>query len=372
VRKHPLRRSALRTLLIPGALFALAVPELAYADSATVTVTTPGATMGPDTPFTGVSSHADCDQGLVSGGGVSQSTGSDRAGNGNHVMGVVPSADGVTEYTDTPGVVGTDATHWLAFGGSGSNSSPEFSTTAYALCLSSNRIRHTLIVMNKVPGPTVGNTARTVVATCPAGTLLIGGGARTTPAVVGSLKPIASFPTFDDAAHDYGRKAAADGETNPDSWTAVGGIGGGRDGGNMTYAYAICSGDDVNVRNITTTVHFREVSGPETAGTHQAATVGCDDPAGAGRSGREHDVLVSGGAAASGGNVTATDFTKAGSQGTHLTGSYPSDSDGDPVGDGATTPAYWTAVIHAGGSPSPNTYSDVWALCLNLDRRNGK
>ncbi|MFD7256833.1 hypothetical protein [Streptomyces sp. NPDC059874] len=27
---------------------------------------------------------------------------------------------------------------------------------------------------------------------------------------------------------------------------------------------------------------------------------------------------------------------------------------------------YWTAAIHAGGSPSPNTYSDVWALCLTM------
>ena len=60
-----------------------------------------------------------------------------------------------------------------------------------------------------------------------------------------------------------------------------------------------------------------------------------------------------------------TDFTKAGSGGTHLIGSFPSDPDGNPVGDGTTTAAHWTADIHVGGSPSPNTYSDVWALCMN-------
>ncbi|MFE4017500.1 hypothetical protein ACFXPZ_08760 [Streptomyces sp. NPDC059101] len=161
--------------------------------------------------------------------------------------------------------------------------------------------------------------------------------------------------------------AAADQETNPDSWTAVGGIGGGRDSGNTTYAYAICSGDDVNVRGITTTVRFRELSGPTTAGTSQRATVGCADGAGEGDGARKHQVLVGWGAAASGGNVTTTDFTKAGSGGTHLIGSFPSDSDGSPVGDGTSAAAHWTADIHVGGSPSPDTYSDVWALCLNLD-----
>ncbi|MFE5580478.1 hypothetical protein [Kitasatospora sp. NPDC056531] len=365
--KRPLRAATLAKAAIPGALLALAVPHLAYADTASVTVTSPGATIGPGTPFTGVSAHADCADGLVSGGGITQTTGDDRAGNGNHVMGVAPGADDLSEFTGAPGVVGQDATHWLAFGGSGSNYSPDFSSTPYALCLSSNRIRHTQVVMNKIAGPTVSQTAKLVTATCPAGTLLIGGGARTTPASVGSLKPIASFPTFDDAAHDFGKKAAADGETNPDSWTAVGGIGGGRDGGNTTYAYAICSGEGEHVKGITTEVRFSELSGSTVAGTHRTATVGCDSPDEQRRHSEWH--LVSGGAAASGGNVTTTDFSKAGSGGTHLTGSYPSDAAGTPVADGATEPASWTASVHVGGSPSPDTYTDVWALCL--DTRHG-
>src|SRR5207244_3467457 len=79
-------------------------------------------------------------------------------------------------------------------------------------------------------------------ATCPANTRLIGGGARTTPASVGNFKTIASFPTFNNSAHDFGKKAAADGETNPDSWTAVGWDGGSGNSSNEPDASAIWRG----------------------------------------------------------------------------------------------------------------------------------
>lgn len=351
------RGSATGKALMLAVLLTVAVPSAAYAKTADVTVVTPGATLGPATPFTGVSSHADCVDGLVSGGGADQAIGSDEMSNGNHVMGMVPSVDGVTEYTDTPGIVGSDVAHWMAFGGSGSRSSDAFSTTPYAICLHSNLIRHTQVVMNKASGPTSGLSSKLVTATCPAGTVLIGGGARTTPASVGSLKPIAGFPTFNDAAHHFGSIAAGDGERDPDSWTAVGGIGGGRGADNMTYAYAICSTDDIDLKHVSTTVHFSELSGPDTASTGRTATTGCS---------REDGQLVSGGAAISGGNVTTTDFTKATSGGPHLNGSFPSDAAGTPVRDGGTNPSHWTAATHSGGSPSPGSYSDVWALCLDV------
>lgn len=394
MNKKSLRRSVLAKVLIPGALLVLAVPEVAHADVADATVRAPKATMGLATTFTGVSSRADCVDGLVAGGGVNQAIGTDGARNGNHVLGMAPSSDGVTEHTGSTGVVATDVRRWLAFGGSGGNASPAFSTTAYAVCLSTPRIRHTQVVMNKVAGPSAPQSAKLAVATCPTGTILLGGGARATPAGVGSLKPVASFPTYNDAAHGFGRKAAADGETDPDSWTAVGGIGGGHDDDNTTYAYAICSADRVNVRGMTTKVHFKEVAGPTEGGTGRTATVGCADEDargddwghgwgdawangwgnGWGRSGGRDGggILISGGAATSGGNVTTTDFTKAGSGGTHLNGSFPSDADGKPVRDGSTSAAHWTAAIHAGGSSSPNTYTDVWALCLTMNNGYGR
>ncbi|MEV6114285.1 hypothetical protein AB0L59_17665 [Streptomyces sp. NPDC052109] len=97
-------------------------------------------------------------------------------------------------------MVGTGVTHWLGIGGSGGAVNSSFSSTPYALCLTSGVINHTQVVMNKLAGPTSSATVGLVTATCPAGTRLLGGGARSTPASIGSLKSIASFPTFDDSA----------------------------------------------------------------------------------------------------------------------------------------------------------------------------
>ncbi|MEV6728230.1 MULTISPECIES: hypothetical protein [unclassified Streptomyces] len=274
-----------------GAVLALAVPGAAYANTVSVTVKTPGATSGPASANSEISTHADCAVGLISGGGINQAIGTGASVNGNHVNGTAPSSDGTSEYTGSTGVVGTDVTHWLGIGGSGGQVNASFSTAPYAVCFTSNLVNHTQVVMNKIAGPSSGLSHRLVTATCPAGTALIGGGARTTPASVGSLKPIASFPTFNDAQHHYGQIAADDGERNPDSWTAVGGIGGGRGEDNMTYTYAICSGDGINLQHVATTVRFTEVSGPNTASTGQKVTTGCT---------REDGQLVSGGAAISG------------------------------------------------------------------------
>ncbi|MGC1734159.1 MAG: hypothetical protein WA731_16140, partial [Pseudonocardiaceae bacterium] len=322
-----------------------------------VTVQSPGATSGPAATFSEIETDADCANGaLISGGGIDQTIGTGMVSNGNHVNGTEPSPDGTTEFTGTPGVVGTDIAHWLAFGGSGGAADPSFSTTPFALCFTSSVITHTQVVMNKAAAPTTSSAPAVVVASCPANTVLLGGGARTTPASVGSLKPIASYPTFTNAAHDFGQKAAADGETNPDSWAAVGFNGGGGGATNMTFAYAICSGASIDVSGVTTTVRNHEVSGPTLSTTGQTATASCG--AGDGN-------LVSGGAAISGGNLTTTDFTAPGSQGDHLNGSFPSDAGGAPVSNGTTTAASWTAATHTGGVNSNNTVSDVWALCAN-------
>ncbi|WP_330334483.1 hypothetical protein OHS33_35175 [Streptomyces sp. NBC_00536] len=354
--KTVLRRTVAGKSLVLGALLALLVPGSAYANTVGVTVKTPGATSGPGSAFSEISTHADCASGLIAGGGINQAIGTGTSSNGNKVNGTSPSPDGSTEYTGSTGVVGTDVTHWLGIGGSGGAVNASFSSTPYAVCFTSNLINHTQVVMNKISGPTTASTVGLVTATCPANTRLLGGGARITPADVGSLKPIASFPTFNNAGHDYGQKAAADGETNPDSWTAVGWNGGGGGTGNVTYAYAICSGSNINISGTTVKVRYSEVSGPTAATTGQTVTVGC---------GGNDGKLISGGAAISGGSVTTTDFTGPGSPGDHLNGTYPSNSGGTPVSDGATTASYWTAYTHTGGGSSPSTYSDAWALCAD-------
>jgi hypothetical protein len=350
------RRLMAAKVLAIGAVMVMAASGTAYANTVSVTVKTPGATLGPSSTFSEISTHADCSSGLISGGGIDQAIGTGTSSNGNHVNGTEPSSDGSTEYTGSTGVVGTDVTHWLGIGGSGGAVNASFSSTPYAMCFGSNLINHTQVVMNKASGPSSAATVGLVVATCPSGTRLLGGGARNTPASVGSIKPIASYPTFDDAGHDYGQKAAADGSTNPDSWAAVGWNGGGGGTSNETYAYAICSGSGINVSGVTVTVRNSEASGPNSATTGQTVTVGC---------GANDGTLVSGGAAISSGNVTGTDFTGPGSGGDHLNGSFPSDSSGNPVGDGTTTASYWTAYTHTGGAGSSSNYSDAWALCAN-------
>ncbi|MFF7755154.1 hypothetical protein ACFZCP_39420 [Streptomyces sp. NPDC007971] len=356
MRTGLVRRIAAGKTCVIAAALVLAAPGVAHANSVAVTVKTPGATAGPASTFSEITTSAGCAGGLISGGGVDQAIGTGTASNGNKINGSSPSPDGSTEYTGTTGVVGTDVTHWLGIGGSGGAVDAGFSTTPYAVCLNSSLINHTQVVMNKLAGPTGSSTVGLVTATCPAGTRLLGGGARITPASVGSLKPIASFPTFDDAAHDHGQKAAADGESDPDSWTAVGWNGGGGNSSNTTYAYAVCSGSGINIGGVTVKVRFGEVSGPTAATSGQSATVGC---------GGNDGKLVGGGAAISGGSVTTTDFTGPGSPGDHLNGSYPSDFGGTPVADGTTGAAYWTASTHTGGGSSPSTYSDVWALCAD-------
>ncbi|HYZ36749.1 MAG TPA: hypothetical protein VE673_08500 [Pseudonocardiaceae bacterium] len=186
------------------------------------------------------------------------------------------------------------------------------------------------------------------------------GGTRTTPASAGSLKPIASYPTFHNAAHNFGHKAAADGEINPDSWAAVG-LNGGGSGTvpNSTYAYAICSQLSA-ASGVTVTVRSHEVSGPTTATSSQKITTSC---------GSADGTLISGGAAISSGNLATTDFTAPGSHGDHFNGSFPSDATGAPVGNGTTTAASWTAFTHTGGADSPRTFSDVWALCMHTNSR---
>lgn len=356
MRNFLLRRPVAGKALIVGALLALSVPGTAYANTVGVTVKTPGATAGPVAAFSEISTDAACTSGLVSGGGINQAIGTGSSSNGNKINGTSPSADGSTEYLGSTGVVGTDVTHWLGIGGSGGAVNASFSSTPYAMCFGSSLINHTQVVMNKLAGPTTGSTVGLVTATCPANTRLLGGGARITPADIGSLKPIASFPTFNNSAHGYGQKAAADGESNPDSWSAVGWNGGGGNSDNTTYAYAICSGNGINISGATVKVRHSEVSGPTAATAGQTVTVGC---------GGGDGKLIGGGAAISGGSVTTTNFTGPGSQGDHLNGSYPSDSGGNPVADGTTTAAYWSATTHTGGVSSPSTYSDAWALCAD-------
>ncbi|HKS52652.1 MAG TPA: Ig-like domain repeat protein [Pseudonocardiaceae bacterium] len=322
-----------------------------------VTVRVSGTVSGPAAGFAEIKTDAGCPRGsLISGGGINQSIGTGMSSNGNHVNGAAPSADGSGEFLGGSGVVARDVAHWLAVGGSGAVVNPSFSTTSFALCLASDLITHTQIVVTTLAGPVKALTPAVAVASCPANTVLLGGGARTTPASAGSLKPIASYPTFHNAAHGFGNKPAADRESNPDSWTAVGLNGGGASTvPNTTYAYAICGQP---TSGVTVTVHSQEVSGPATSTASQTVTTSC---------GPSDGTLISGGAAISGGGLTTKGFTAPGSQGDHLNGSFPSNTSGAPASNGTATATSWTAYTHTGGADSPQTFSEAWALCARTN-----
>lgn len=361
------RRSTWSTALILGALLTLAIPPGIASAATTLTVRSPGATSGPGTANTESASNADCRTGgdtddLVVGVGVAQTIGTGSAQSNLHVKGIVP-FDGSAEYTAdnsySPGTVDTDATQARAVGATGNamgGVDGGFGSTPYALCLDPNdagvKITGTEIVMASASGPNGAGATALAVASCPEGTVLLGGGARTVPGTAGSLKVMASYPTYPDGGHSGGAIAAGDTDANPTAWAAIG-LGGGMTGTHTTYAYAICgTGEDLD--GVTVTVRYAQTTGPTSASAAQKTTAAC---------GENDGTLISGGAGITGGDITADDYAAPGSQGDHLNGSYPSDAGGDPL---TTSPARWTALTHTGGGGSTAaTRSHAWALCLD-------
>lgn len=335
------KKNILTAAVVAGVALALALPGVAYASTA-ATVATPGTTSfiapGPGALLT---TAAHCSSGLVAGGGV-QVTGPD---DGIDVMETEPSTNG----TSAAGNGATDPTYWLGYGGTGGKGTGTYTVQPFAVCFTNATITHTQVMVSSVSGPTTTGGMTSTTATCPVNTRLLGGGAQSTLAANKSVKAIASYPSNSSGS------AAADGSTNPTSWTAVA-LNGGMSGiGNTTGAYAVCSGSGISVSGITVTVKHTNVVGPTAASSAATATTGTCGTAGN---------MISGGASISGGDPTRGSFTAPGSQGDHLDGDYPSGSTGTPTANGSAT-TNWTAIGHTGGMSSPSTDTDVWGLCMN-------
>lgn len=335
----------------------IALQDSASATTLTLTIIRPAATSGPTGAFSEVRSNAACgvvggSQQLVSGGGVSVTLSS----NSIKVNGSAP-WNGTSEITGTvTGTVANNSPAWLGVGGSGGQGDSSAADTAFAMCFSKGAttdITGTDIVMNSTPGPLAADDVSTTVATCPVGDRLLSGGARVYSVGSGNDKPVASYPAF--STSTVAATAAPNGSINPNQWVAVGMTGGTTHTAAdiTTYAYAVCATGGAG--HVTTTVRTAEVAGPTASSGAAGVTTTCQAGDGS---------LVGGGAAIDGGGVTTTTFVKPGSQGDHLTGSFPSDTAGNPVVSGTTTAAVWSAKTHAGGSTSPGTVSDVWAMCV--------
>jgi hypothetical protein len=321
-------------LTVVCVLLCLATAAPASADPLATTVVS-GSVPGPASTFTEVTATADCAGQLVSGGGTRLAQSTDTVlHNGIHIEGSFPSPDGRAQSAD--GDAGP--TRWVAAGGSGGGVPDDAQTLAYAICIGAGGPTMTRVIASSARGPSATFQMVRTTATCAGGTRLVGGGSRTTPGTVGSLKPNGSFPS------DATGNPLTTG-TNPASWTVTGLNGGGGDAGNTTFAFALCASAGSLP---TVTVVHGEAPGPALATTPLQTTASC--PA--------QTALLGGGA------FISDAFGLPGSQGDHLTGSYPSDATGTPVGGGPASA--WTAASHTGGVDSGSlTQTDVWALCAS-------
>jgi hypothetical protein len=324
---------AASVVLAASAVFAgCAIPALALAAGTPTTTVVSGNAAGPSATFSEVKATADCGGVPLAGGGtrLAQTT-QIVTHNGIHIDGEFPSPDGTNQATTGE----ASPTRWVGAGGAGGAVPDDAQTLAYGICMTGGPTATTVIVAS-TPGPTGTFQMVTATATCPAGTRLLSGGSRTTPGSIGSLKPNGSYPS--DAA---GTPVLSG--VNPTSWTAAGLNGGGGDQSNTTYAFAICANGG---QLPTVTVVHAELPGPAPASTASQVSVSCPTAT----------------ALLGGGGLISDDFGLPGSQGDHLTGSYPSDASGTPVAAGFA--GSWTAASHTGGVASGSlTQTDVWALC---------
>jgi hypothetical protein len=262
---------------------------------------------------------------LVAGGPVSPSL---------RLMGSVPS-----DAAGNPDASGASAAWWSVMVGAGGQALSGAQTRQFALCADGGQLASTRVVVASVAGPTTPGTSVAATATCPGGTVLLGGGGLTgAPASSPSpsLHLIGSFPS-----NSGGSPVGASG-SQVSSWTASADSGGAAIVGAGTTAYAICGSG----AGLATTVQVKRVAGPVN-GIGEPLDVTASCPAG--------KVLLAGGA-----NIDLNGGTP--QWGVHLRGTYPSDAAGHPAANG-TSASSWTASVEDGGQAAPGTSSTAFAVC---------
>ena len=303
--------------------------------------------IGPSTASGFVTTTVACPTGNVSlGGGVKTVPPPDSAQPSPlHLDGSFPS-----DASGHPVADGASSTHWTAIveeGASVDSVNGHTRTYVFAICGGGGGALSTIVKASTVPGPFGAGGIVTTTATCPAGTILVGGGANTVPgnqSVAGQqpspLHLVGSLPS-DAAGNPVPRSGAS-----PQSWTASAEEGADTSSANppipnTTAAFAICaSGGALSGSGVVAVT----TPGP-TASGYVTATASC--PPGT--------VLLGGGSYANAppGTSQPSPF--------HLDGNYPSDGSGNPV----TVPSSvdsWSAVSETGGG-FPGATTSVYAIC---------
>jgi hypothetical protein len=325
----------------PAGVVTLSQPS--GAPSAPVRVLKLATVLGPVTSSSTKLTQAACPTGSsTSGGGIATIlAGGGTPSSSLHVDGTAPAGPGMRSINSS----GAVAAGWRALGATGGQDVVGGVTTVYAICLRGKAFGHPArIVVARVAGPVVAARTARATATCPAGSILLGGGGETQVTSGGnspSLRLIGSYPSNAAGA------ALPDGARSPASWSALADSGGQGDPHVATTAFALCA----SVPGAQTTVAMASRPGPLPAGSATPATANCPPRA----------VLISGGAEAG---------PRSGlpQQGLHLTGSFPSSAAGVGVRDrhGADSANSWTARAESGGQGSPaGTFTTAFAVCLS-------
>jgi hypothetical protein len=347
-----------------GPIPATAAPDPAAADVVTsglpeVTVHVTTAPLTNLTTHTGVTRTTSCPTGTVmvgGGGDLRNATNPATVPNNGLVLGGSNPSTGASPVDQPVANAATTPSNWMAIANFTGQSEPGDQAAVFALCATGGLTR-TVVSSTTTTGANAtqqGNPPTLTIATCPAGTRLIGGGAFTnTPDQVndgttvgnnGNLKPMGRYPS------DSSGVPAADGSTSATSWSAYGSAG-------VTAAtdavtsLALCTSDPTGPVQVAR----QDASFTSTPSTAVIATPVC--PTGT--------QLLGGGF-----RVDETVNGTAGlqpQQGYHLRGSYPSTGSATPpaeVSDATTNPTTWTTVAQAGGAPASGTVVlHAFALC---------
>jgi Bacterial Ig-like domain (group 3) len=321
----------------------------------TVTVEATSAPMNNTTSHTGVTQTASCPTGttMVGGGGYVRNAANPATvpTNGLVLGGTNPSTG--ASPVDQPAPNGTtNPSHWMSIGNFTGQADPAGTDQdeAFALC-ATNGPTNTVVVSTTTTGANATqqvNPPTLTIATCPANTTLIGGGALTnTPDQVnngtttgnnGNLKPMGSYPS------DASGVPAADGSTSATSWSAYGAAGVPASTDTVT-SLALCTSDAIGP------VQVARQDASFTTGTLTVTPV-CPPTT----------QLIGGGF-----SVDETVGTTPGlqpQQGYHMRGSYPSTTTGTPPPEATTSPTAWTALVQAGGAGANGPVSlHGFAMC---------
>ena len=228
---------------------------------------------------------------------------------------------------------------WKAIVATGGVEQAGSRVSALALCGRGVTASGLTVVVANSAGPTAAASNARATATCPAGTVLVGGGAWVSLAN-GQAGPPQSFITASFPSTAAGQPAVTG--LAPTSWSAIGALGGAPMTGGRVEAAAEClAGTPTSV-----IVVVASTLGPTAAQRAQVVTATCPNLS----------VLVGGGVYT---GPAKLDHTL---QGLHLRGSFPSDSSGGRVVAGAS-PTSWSVIANSGGVIAVGARTTAYALC---------